>query len=395
MLGSAIDGELDGQPTSAADGDDINGVPDDEDGIQFISGLYAGLDASIRVTTVGAGLLSAWIDANGNGNWDDTGEQVIVDLPLTTGVHDLTFKVPPGAAPGSSFMRFRYSTQPGLTVRGGAPDGEVEDYAINILNIEEEMEMDFGDAPPPYPVMRTGNGARHVAAGGGTIMGIIRDVEPDGQPSPLADGDDMSGIPDDEDGVFFPTNSAGQPMLVQGSNMTVKVVTPGTPWLSAWIDFDGNGTWGDPGEMIAAALPLSAGTNAISVIAPSGGILGTTYARFRTSSMSLPLATTGAVADGEVEDYAVQILQPAPTSPADITITNVVSSSGTGIWVRWSCDAALMTQPLACTNLMEVATNPAAWTPLSAPGLAQQYLDTRGGSYTTRFYRVVAPYVIP
>jgi len=397
LLGIAIDGEPDGQPTSAADGDDNNGV-DDEDGVQFISGLYAGLDASIRVTTAGAGLLNAWIDANGNGNWDDPGEQVISDLPLTTGVHDLAFKVPPGppgSSPVNSYMRFRYSSKSGLTVRGGALDGEVEDYAVDIRNVEDELEMDFGDAPPIYPVLRVQDGARHVAAGGGYIMGTQRDTEPDGQPGPLADGDDMTGIPDDEDGVFFPTNSVGQAMLVQGSNMTVRVVTPGAPWLSAWIDFDGDGIWGGAGETIAAAVPLSAGTNTLGVTAPSGGVLGTTYARFRTSSVPGPLGVTGAAPDGEVEDYTVMILQPAPISPPDITITNLVLSGGTGTWVRWSCDAVLMTQPLACTNLMDGATNPAAWTPLSTPGLAQQYFDTGSGSYTTRFYRVVAPFVFP
>lgn len=48
-----------------------------------------------------------------------------------------------------------------------------------------------------------------------------------------------------------------------------------------WVDFNGNGSWADAGEMIAAAYALSPGTNALAVAAPSGTFLGKTYARLR------------------------------------------------------------------------------------------------------------------
>ncbi len=53
----------------AADGDDLNNI-DDEDGVVFPP-LTRGLTASISVTIVGIGYLNAWIDWNGDGDFND------------------------------------------------------------------------------------------------------------------------------------------------------------------------------------------------------------------------------------------------------------------------------------------------------------------------------------
>jgi hypothetical protein len=397
-LGVAIDGEADGQPNANATGDDIGGPtppPGDEDGVFFTSGLFAGMPASIRVTAVGAGLLSAWLDGNRNGTWNP-GEQVLADVPLAGGVTNLVFQVPPIlAAPGASFMRFRYSTAAVLGVSGGAPDGEVEDYQVQIT--EGPAELDYGDAPTnAYPVLQSQNGARHGISAlgvGNYTMGALIDADADGQPTAGADGDDKNGL-DDEDGVIFPTNSAGQAFLIQGSNLTVKIVTPGAPWLTAWVDFNGDGDWNDVGERIASVVPLSAGTNGLAVTAPSLAFLGPTYARFRTSSLAVTLATTGAAPDGEVEDYLLTLYQPAPAS-STISITNLTMVAVTNAIVRWQCDAALLTRPEACSNLVEATTNPAAWIAQRGLGTEQIYDETLTTLATSRFFRVVAPFVAP
>jgi hypothetical protein len=390
LLGAAIDAEADGQPTVLADGDDNTplGGPDDEDGVVFTSGLYLGVSASIQVTTVGSGLLSAWLDGNGDNDWDDPGEQVLTDVPLASGTTALVFAVP-ASYTGVTYMRFRYSTVPGLGVRGGAPDGEVEDYRVVI---EENLEPpDYGDAPSTYPVVFAQNGARHINAGMTYAMGVLIDAEGDGQPSAAADGDDVAGV-DDEDGVLFPLDSAGNPVLVQGSNMTVQVVTPGAPWLSAWVDYNADGDWDDSGEMIASAVALSAGTNNVSITAPVGTYLGPTYARFRTSSLAAPLATTGVAPDGEVEDYGVTICQPTPSS---LVITNFAVITNLGAVVMWDCDSSLLTQPQACTNLVEASTNATAWASQTGLSTSKQYTDGSATNKPVRFYRVKAPYVFP
>lgn len=392
LLGAVIDDEPDGQPNALANGDDSSppGAPDDEDGIVFTSSLYAGMLAGIQVTVVGSGNLSAWLDGNADGDWGDSGEKVLSDVPLSTGTTALTFSVPPGVG-STTFMRFRYCSNIGIGFQGGATDGEVEDYRVVI--VEDPESVDYGDAPTAYPVVSAQNGARHAIAGMNYAMGTLIDAEPNGQPSAAADDDDTT-VSDDEDGVLFPTNTVGQATLVQGSNMTVQVVTPGSPWLTAWIDYNGDGDWDDTGETVASAVALSVGTNNLAVTAPTSSNLGPTAARFRTSSLAALLAPTGAAPNGEVEDYLVTLYQPTP-SPTTITFTNITLLANSNTLVRWTCDPALLTQPQACSNIVEASTNASAWISLTALGTAQDYTDTASGAITTRFYRVRAPYVVP
>lgn len=133
ILGAYLDVEIDGQPSGNSAGDDFNGLIDDEDGLSFVTWLTPNQSATVRVTASMAGLLQGWIDFQGNGNWTDSGDQVFQDQMLAPGVNNLTFNVPNNAANGIyTYGRFRFSTMPGLSFNGIAPDGEVEDYNIVI-----------------------------------------------------------------------------------------------------------------------------------------------------------------------------------------------------------------------------------------------------------------------
>jgi len=142
-LGQLIDGEPDGIPTAGADGDDANNLSD-EDGIVFATPLTQGSSATVQVTASVAGMLNAWIDFNGNGNWADADEQIFTDEMLVVGVNNLNFDVPSGAAEGDTYARFRFNTQGGLPFNGSAADGEVEDYVI-------EIEASTPPEPEPEP----------------------------------------------------------------------------------------------------------------------------------------------------------------------------------------------------------------------------------------------------
>jgi hypothetical protein len=129
-LGTAIDAEPDGLPSSGADGDDMNGT-DDEDGVTFLWPVSAGSPCKIKVNaSVGDGLLNVWIDFNHNGSWADAGDQIFADKSLVAGDNYLTFIVPPDASQGATYARFRFSHEAGLSFDGFASDGEVEDYKI-------------------------------------------------------------------------------------------------------------------------------------------------------------------------------------------------------------------------------------------------------------------------
>lgn len=137
-LGKHVDGEADGQPTPLADGDDVNPPTglDDEDGVSFLSALVPGWKATAAVIASNPGLLNAWIDFDQNGSWLDPGEQIVTDTTLMAGGAIVTFPVPGWAVPAPTCARFRFSSQAGLTPVGLAPDGEVEDYVVNVTTLQ-------------------------------------------------------------------------------------------------------------------------------------------------------------------------------------------------------------------------------------------------------------------
>lgn len=126
-LGAALpDLELDGQLA-----DDEIGA-DDEDGVIFTT-LEAGITNIVAIISSGEGLLNAWMDWNVNGSFDDAGEQIFTDEPLTAGVNVKLIDVPEGVTPNAkSWSRFRLSPTEvsGVGYLGGVQGGEVEDHAV-------------------------------------------------------------------------------------------------------------------------------------------------------------------------------------------------------------------------------------------------------------------------
>ena len=94
------------------------------------------------------------------------------------------------------------------------------------------------------------------------------------------------------------------------STITVNVQNaPAGARLDAWIDFNGDGSWGSPGEHIFASTALNDGDNVLRFDVPSWASPGNAYARFRLSSVG-GLGVGGLAADGEVEDYLLTIDPP-------------------------------------------------------------------------------------
>lgn len=128
-LGKGVDGESDGKPVPLSD--DESDRNDDEDGIQFATILQAGDTAVVMVDASAEGVLSAWIDSDQNGTFDDD-EQVIADRNMIAGKTPVYIDIPADAKPGSTWARFRLSSSTGMLPTGGVSDGEVEDYNVNI-----------------------------------------------------------------------------------------------------------------------------------------------------------------------------------------------------------------------------------------------------------------------
>ncbi|MEE4271710.1 MAG: GEVED domain-containing protein [Thermoanaerobaculales bacterium] len=141
-LGSLVDAEPDGLPSSGSNGDDLDNL-DDEDGFT-LGMLPIGGPASGTITATEAGLVDGWIDFNLDGDWDDAGEQIFASYAVTAGSNSFSIPVPATAVAGHTVARVRISSTGGLSPTGLAPDGEVEDYAIEIV---EGPDLEIGMAP--------------------------------------------------------------------------------------------------------------------------------------------------------------------------------------------------------------------------------------------------------
>ncbi len=299
-----------------------------------------------------------------------------------------------------------------------------EDGTTQFTVLLPTVGLDFADAPDPrglvsgqYPTLLANNGARHVT-GDDLMLGTRVDAEPDGQVTPLADGDDLiisissqgqlfntsvgdgfaqiqleSGIDpttrdrdtititladrtvtlefdidgifseenfaispldptspesianairvainesglnpsevavdgdrvlvyaDDEDGVSFVSQINPNGNLSKGVVTPISVTVTGSGVLEAWIDFNADGDWNDPGEQIIDASQPGAVftdsgmpfTRVFDVTVPAfvtpPPVPTTTYARFRISRDG-GLGPNGLALSGEVEDYPVLI----------------------------------------------------------------------------------------
>ena len=351
-MGVCVDAEANGQPNGTAIGDDgATGAPvfgtcvnnDDEDGVSGLDGLVEGVASNLTIAVSNATCaLNAWIDYNGDGDWNDTGEQIATNAAMVVGNNTWPVTPPAAATQAPTFARFRCSTQSGLGTTGAAADGEVEDYQLSIG--AGSSSNDWGDAPDPnYATLGVNNGAHHLMVAN-VFLGACVDAEANGQPIAGATGDDTNVSAtrfgtcaagtnnDDEDGMTIPTLIAGQTAQLVASRVATTAC-----YLNGWIDFNTDGDWTDTGEQVATNVLLAAGNNNLPVNVPGSAAGGTTYARFRCSTQQ-NLNPVGVASDGEVEDYAVTITAsaadwgdlpdaPYPTLSGSNGAVHVLSSS--------------------------------------------------------------------
>ncbi len=170
--------------------------------------------------------------------------------------------------------------------------------AIAPLSDNTNTQIDFGDAPDSYGTSLVSNGARHgISVDSQLYLGASVDGESDGSVYPLSD--DHNSDQNDEDGIQFVTN------IVEGEKAIVLVSASAQGYLNAWIDYNRNGKFDDFEQIITDKL-TAAGQHAHYIAVPAGVSEGSSWARFRISSTP-GLEAIGGTADGEVEDYQVDI----------------------------------------------------------------------------------------
>jgi len=191
------------------------------------------------------------------------------------------------------------------------------------------LGMDFGDAPnaetsgfaASYPVELADDGARHLMSD--LYLGENISVEADGRPSNEARADE------DDDGVVVVASVFALPE--DTSQSSLQVIASQSGKVDAWIDFNQDGDWDDPGEHVVKSRDVDGGATLLDFDVPAAASLGATGMRVRISSDG-GLTPLGFAVDGEVEDYWVEISAPADGFQVDTTVLggplNIQSSDG-------------------------------------------------------------------
>ncbi|MGJ8696778.1 MAG: GEVED domain-containing protein [Verrucomicrobiaceae bacterium] len=316
FLGTLIDNDGDGFPSATADGDDLSGGPDDEDGVTPPATIKAGTSVTFQVKVTNQktapAYLHAFIDWNGDGAFIGGLESNVITIPSgTIGVTiPVSFNVPTTAITTTDTgARFRLSTL-AVDPNDPAPDGEVEDLMITI----SPPDLDFGDLPdssvgasPAYPTTLADNGARHAINTALFLGGSAPDIEADGQPHASALGDDTAGSDDEED--FGPLTAIQAGTTVAFSHKATNQLT-NDAWLHGFFDWNHDGDFLDTNEYQKLKIPSGSASLAVALNVPvPTGLAYTTDipARLRFTSLEF-IAPTGLAPDGEVEDYLLTVL---------------------------------------------------------------------------------------
>ncbi|MEL6605034.1 MAG: GEVED domain-containing protein [Cyanobacteria bacterium J06614_10] len=243
------------------------------------------------------------------------------------------FTVPPGST--TDVNTADNADGGGITPPGdptGGPAFEREASSLQTTAVGD-AQLDYGDAPdtttgtgPGDYQTAPGRGPSHVV--GALRLGSVVDAE-------SIDSQD-DGPPLEDDGVVINDGGTNPVLhnesLIAGQTYTLDVTTVGTGILNAWIDFDGDGEF-EAGEEIATDVSSTGGTESLSVTVPFGATAGSTYARFRYSTVDTAngMTSTSAAPDGEVEDYNITLVASDPALRLVKRITSIGGTAITGV----------------------------------------------------------------
>ena len=140
------DGESTAQPGTDADGDGDTGSAGAAEEDAWPAGYalstdQAGDPLSQAVACNGTGTVAGWIDFDRNGSFDP-GERAAAGC--SGGSATLQWTLPATLAPGASYVRLRYASDPAQLADASseAEDGEVEDHRIDIVAASADLRIE-------------------------------------------------------------------------------------------------------------------------------------------------------------------------------------------------------------------------------------------------------------
>ncbi|MFV9505937.1 MAG: SdrD B-like domain-containing protein, partial [Oscillochloridaceae bacterium umkhey_bin13] len=325
---------------------------------------FAGRTVYLYRRSAGGDVVLAAVDTTAaNGDYSFT------SLPATTGTERYIVAL---AAPGSNQSLTTTSTTPGAgSTVVPTNSGSVNLSAQRIFELTANrtnqdfayvstLSFDYGDAPASYGVVLSGApaGPRHqIPSGGATVY--LGTMPPDAEPNSIAAAlngaavsDDNDDAVNDEDGVRITQNWGNG---TDGGTVQITVTGPAgsTVWLTGWVDFNKDGSFGGSGEQIVnEAVSILIGQTSVTALYtfdtpanlfPTGGTSNISlYARFRVFTaepLLSALAFVGDTVNGEVEDYQFNFV-PTAVTLIDFTATWVEQ----GVRLDWATASERDTQ---------------------------------------------------
>ncbi|MBM4001407.1 MAG: tandem-95 repeat protein [Planctomycetes bacterium] len=406
-LGVRVDADRDGSPSSGADGDDIGGnglaldltgspklsatntvtplklsVPEtlflqvpDQGGIALTDTETITLGDGAQTVTLELDLDGSWVAGNvpvsySAGSTSNDIASAIIDAINATTLGLSPVNLGNGRIHLGSLANHTLATGGGGIVAGGVSGTVVDGNTFSItrgatvftFEFDNNRQTVLGNNVIDIDVRLTHEQLAQ------RIRDAILSVELGVTPVPMGNGAiDLDG--DDEDGIRF--DGAFNAYLD-----TPIVVTASSPGLlDAWVDFNRDGDWNDPGEKVFNSTAVVTGANVLFTRTPSTAVPGPTLSRFRLSSLG-GLAPSGLAEAGEVEDYLIDIrpgtppvANPDPVAPGayetDEDSVLVVSSAALRLLVN---DTDADGDPLVVHNPGEILSAKGARVTINADG---------------------------
>jgi hypothetical protein len=271
------------------------------------------------------------------------------------GTITIQYKVTRNTPAGDPSNGFNVNLQPPPYSNGFNATGD--DVATSYTYVRA---TDFGDAPASYGSAGAEINLFTDVDGfylNYVFLGASVDHEAADQPSAAASGDDGSGS-DDEDGVSFPTLTAGATATVPVTLTVTDSDYSSGGRLNAWVDWNGDGDFADAGEKIANNILIAESETRNLTVTVPGTALTTrpTFARFRFGPNT---GSTGVATYGEVEDYEISI------QPKRVALGDRVWEDMNGNGAQEAGEPGLTN---ATVRLLDAASNVVATAVTSATG---------------------------
>lgn len=238
-----------------------------------------------------------YVDWNQDGDFLDAGESYYIGTIINSDGTDKiligNITVPATATLGNTRMRVmkRYNADPTDPCQTGTGFGQAEDYTINVTSPLDTYCTSYGNNADGY-----NTGIRLVN------FNTINNATP---------------IEDNDYSDFIAISTTVTKELSYG--LTVNVNTDGnyTNYTYAWIDWNQDGDFSDPGESYNLGIATNVTDNPtlnspLTITIPATAIVGPTRMRVSTKYFSAP-GPCDAGFDGEVEDYTINIINAVNT----------------------------------------------------------------------------------